>query len=75
MNKSNDPLLPEKICIINYDEYDVHVRDAWFRGFREGYHMATQFGLSCQQCFETGEKVAYARAYKCLMNIKSQQEH
>ena len=59
-----------KMVIINYGEYDEYLRNAWFRGFREGYDMAMKFGLGCQQCYETGEKIACARAEECRKKIK-----
>ncbi|HCP3523780.1 TPA: hypothetical protein ODM34_005405, partial [Escherichia coli] len=39
-----------KMIIIDCGEYDEYLRNAWFRGFREGYDMAMKFGLGCQQC-------------------------
>lgn len=45
-----------KMVIIDCGDYDEYLRNAWFRGFREGYDMAMKFGLGCQQCYETGEK-------------------
>lgn len=59
-----------KMVIIDCGDYDEYLRNAWFRGFREGYDMAMKFGLGCQQCYETGEKIACARAEECRKKIK-----
>ncbi|MGT6538758.1 hypothetical protein ACRWUV_24915 [Escherichia coli] len=49
-----------KMVIIDCGEYDEYLRNAWFRGFREGYDMAMKFGLGCQQCVTVSFKPSFA---------------
>ncbi|HBT4579525.1 TPA: hypothetical protein MB314_005442 [Klebsiella pneumoniae] len=71
MSENTGKLHDNQMVTVGGGEYDEHLRNAWYRGFREGYNMAMKFGLNCQQCYETGEKIACARAEECLKKFKA----